>query len=162
MSTGENYIVGLQMNDFNKLSFSLQFWIVLHQKNWTGKKKKQSKFQQCQLTVRPPFHLTIFLSSTPGEQTSPFSPLSSPLALPLLLPLKSASPPLSFSHHAPSQSSCQHQSPWWLTASSAEEKTKDQNPTGLCTQTEKREAEWVRQWEKEEKWVKKVCFLISE
>lgn len=74
-----------------------------------------------------------------------------PLGLPVLPPtvlLKPTPPPLLFSHHALSQLNCQSQSPWWLIASSAEEKTKDQKPTGLCIQTEKKETKWAGEWEK--------------
>lgn len=57
-------------------------------------------------------------------------------------PWVSPSPPFALSRH-----NCQSLSPWWLAASSAEVKTKEEKPTGLCIQIERGVSEGVGEWD---------------
>lgn len=123
--------------DSEKVLFTLTYWIRLVKKCL------------CQ-SGRPPFtslsvslHHSRRTNSSCLSSSSRIHPWVSNLLPPSLSLSPSTPPPLSFSHHALSHHNCQGQSPWWLIASSAEVKTKDQKPTGLFIQTEKRETEWV-------------------
>lgn len=101
-------------------------------------------------------------------------PILSCLSPPTLLGLYSSSssspspsifsvPSVLFSlHPALSQLNCQSKSPWWPTA---EVRTKEQKPTGLCIKTERTQSKWVGEWNnggEGNKDKEKQCFRISE